>query len=50
MVESQDCTRQASVSDVAKAAFEEHAQSAENNCPVSRALSGVDIHLLPELV
>ena len=41
---------EASVSDVATAAFEEYAQSAKRNCPVSRALSGVDIHLQAKLL
>ena len=36
---------EASISNVTAAAFEEYAQNAEKNCPVSRALSGVDIHL-----
>ena len=45
-----DLDTEASVSDVAAAAFEEHAQSAKRNCPVSRALSGVDIRLLAKLL
>lgn len=39
-----DLDTEASVPGVAAAAFEEQAQSALKNCPVSRALSGVDIH------
>ena len=31
---------EASISNVTAAAFEEYAQNAERNCPVSRALSG----------
>jgi lipoyl-dependent peroxiredoxin len=45
-----DLDAEASVSGVATAAFEEHAQSAKKNCPVSRALSGVDIHLIAKLL
>ena len=45
-----DLDTEASVSDVAAAGFEEHAQSAKKNCPVSRALSGVDIHLIAKLL
>jgi lipoyl-dependent peroxiredoxin len=45
-----DLDTEASVSGVAAAAFEDHAQSAKKNCPVSRALSGVDIHLLAKLL
>jgi hypothetical protein len=36
--------------DLAAVAFEEYAQDAKNNCLVSRALSGVDIHLHSELL
>jgi osmotically inducible protein OsmC len=39
-----DLGTEASISDVTAAAFED-AQNAKKNCPVSRALSGVDIHL-----
>jgi len=35
---------------MAAAAFEEHAQKAKKNCPISRALSGVDIHLRAKLL
>lgn len=45
-----DLDTEASVSDVAAAAFEEQAQSAEKSCPVSRALSGADIHLRAKLL
>ncbi len=45
-----DLDTEASVVDVAQAAFEEHARSAKKNYPVSRALSGVDIHLLAKLL
>jgi osmotically inducible protein OsmC len=45
-----DLDTEASVSDVAMAAFEEYAQSAKKNCPVSRALSGVDIPLQAKLL
>jgi osmotically inducible protein OsmC len=45
-----DLDTEASVSDVAAATFEEQAQIAKKNCPVSRALSGVDIHLRAKLV
>jgi osmotically inducible protein OsmC len=41
---------EASISNVTAVAFEEYAQNAEKNCPVSRALSGVDIHLLARLL
>jgi len=45
-----DLDTEASISDMAAAAFEEHAQSAKRNCPISRALSGVDIHLRARLL
>jgi osmotically inducible protein OsmC len=45
-----DLDTEASVSGIAAAAFEELAQSAKKNCPVSRALSGVDIRLLAKLL
>lgn len=38
------------VSDAAFATFEEQALIAKKNCPVSRALSGVDIRLLAKVV
>jgi organic hydroperoxide reductase OsmC/OhrA len=40
----------ASISNVTAAAFEEYAQNAKKNCPVSRALSGVGIHLRAKLL
>ncbi len=45
-----DLKTEASVSDVSAALFEEHAQNAKKNCPVSRALSGVDIRLQAKLL
>jgi osmotically inducible protein OsmC len=45
-----DLDTEASVSDVSAAVFEEQAQSAKKNCPVSRALAGVDIHLRAKLL
>lgn len=45
-----DLDTQASVSDIAGADFEKQAQSAKKNCPVSRALSGVDIRLVAKLL
>jgi osmotically inducible protein OsmC len=45
-----DLDTEAAVSDIAPAAFEEQAQRAKENCPVSRALSGVDIHLRARLL
>jgi osmotically inducible protein OsmC len=42
-----DLDTEASISDMAAAAFEEHAQNAKKNSPISRALSGVDIHRGP---
>jgi osmotically inducible protein OsmC len=45
-----DLDTEASVSAVTAAAFEEHAQNAKKNCPVSRALSGVDIRLRTKLL
>jgi lipoyl-dependent peroxiredoxin len=41
---------EASIPEMAAAAFEEHAQNAKKNCPISRALSGVDIHLRVKLL
>jgi osmotically inducible protein OsmC len=35
----------AAVPGIDNAAFQEHAQAAKANCPVSQALAGVDIHL-----
>jgi osmotically inducible protein OsmC len=45
-----DLDTEASISDMAAAAFEEQAQNAKKNCPISRALSGVDIHLRAKLL
>ena len=45
-----DLDTEASISKMAAAAFEEHAQNAKKNCPISRALSGVDIHLRAKLL
>jgi osmotically inducible protein OsmC len=45
-----DLDTEASVSGIAAPVFEELAQSAKKNCPVSRALSGVDIRLLAKLL
>ena len=45
-----DLDTEASISKMAAAAFEEHAQKAKKNCPISRALSGVDIHLRAKLL
>lgn len=45
-----DLDTEAAVSDIAAAAFEEQAQRAKKNCPVSRALSRVDIHLRARLL
>jgi osmotically inducible protein OsmC len=35
---------EASISDMAAAVFEDHAQNAKRDCSTSRALSGIDIH------
>jgi lipoyl-dependent peroxiredoxin len=45
-----DLDTEASISDMAEAAFEEHAQNAKMNCSTSRALSGIDIHLRAKLM
>lgn len=45
-----DLDAEAAVSDVSAAAFDEHSRSAKKNCPVSRAQSGVDIHLRAKLL
>jgi lipoyl-dependent peroxiredoxin len=44
-----DLDTEASISDMAAEAFEEHAQGAKKCCLFSRALSGVDIHLRAKL-
>ena len=41
---------EAEVPEIAANAFQEHAQAAKQNCPVSRALTGVDISLEASLV
>ena len=45
-----DLDAEASVPGITEMVFEEQAQSAKKNCPVSRALSGVDIRLLAKLL
>jgi osmotically inducible protein OsmC len=45
-----DLETEASVSEMATAAFEEQAQDAKKNCPISRVLSGVDIRLRAKLL
>jgi lipoyl-dependent peroxiredoxin len=45
-----DFETEASISDMAAPAFEEQAQTAKRNCPISRALSGVDLHLRAKLL
>jgi osmotically inducible protein OsmC len=45
-----DLDTEASISNVTAAAFEEYAQTANKNCPVSRVLSSVDIHLRAKLL
>jgi osmotically inducible protein OsmC len=45
-----DLVTEASASGVTPAAFEAHAQNAKKNCPVSRALTGVDIRLQAKLL
>jgi lipoyl-dependent peroxiredoxin len=45
-----DLDTEASISEMAAPAFEEHAQNAKKNCPISRVLSGVDIHLRAKLL
>ena len=45
-----DLETEAAVPGIAAAAFEEQAQTAKKNCPVSRALAGVDIRLTAKLV
>lgn len=41
---------EASIPDIDEETFMEHAETAKNNCPVSKALAGPDIELLAELV
>jgi osmotically inducible protein OsmC len=45
-----DLDAEASVPGITRAASEEQAQNAKTNCPVSRALSGVDIRLSAKLL
>jgi osmotically inducible protein OsmC len=45
-----DLDTEASISEMTAEAFEKHAQDAKKSCPVSRALSGVDIHLRAKLL
>ncbi len=49
-IHSIDLDTEASVPNIAAAAFEEQAQSAKKSCPVSRALTGVDINLRAKLL
>ena len=41
---------EATVSDIKEKTFLEHAEKAKNNCPVSKALTGVKINLQTKLV
>jgi osmotically inducible protein OsmC len=45
-----DLETEAWVSGLSAAAFDEHAQKAKNDCPVSRALANVDIRLQAKLL
>ena len=45
-----DLTTEARVPEIDEATFQEHANGAKENCPVSRALAGVEIHLDATLV
>ena len=45
-----DLDTEASISEMAAATFEEQAQNAKKNCPISRALSGVEIRLRAKLL
>ncbi len=45
-----ELTTRAVVPDLEEGAFQEHAEGAKENCPVSKALAGVDIHLDATLV
>ena len=45
-----DLETEAQVPALAAAALDEYARSAKNHCPVSRALSSVDIHLSAKLL
>jgi len=45
-----DLTTEAEVPGLDDAAFQEHAEGAKKNCPVSKALAAVDVHLDAKLV
>lgn len=45
-----DLTTEAEVPGLDDATFQEHAEGAKKNCPVSKALAAVDIHLDAKLV
>lgn len=44
-----DLILEATVPDIDDAAFQKHALSAKQNCPLSKALAGTDIHLQAQL-
>lgn len=50
LIAAADLETEASIPGIDAATFEKHAQGAKKNCPVSRALSGVGIHLLAKLL
>ena len=45
-----ELTTEASIPNIDEATFQQQAQSAKQNCPVSKALAGVDIQLNAKLV
>ena len=45
-----ELTTEAEVPGLDEATFQEHATGAKENCPVSKALAGVDIHLDAKLI
>ncbi len=45
-----DLETEGEVPDIDEATFLEHAQTAKDNCPVSKALAGTEIHLSAKLV
>ncbi|MDA5192928.1 OsmC family protein [Govanella unica] len=45
-----DLDTEASAAGLPEATFQEQAEAAKTNCPVSRALAGVDIHLTARLI
>jgi osmotically inducible protein OsmC len=45
-----DLETEATVPGLDEAAFQQHADNAKKNCPVSKALAGVEIHLAAKLV